>query len=104
MHPPDSRYVGMPAVIRTVEGLDNRFHVRLQRLDAGDDGVGETGGRSVTIEWSGGYGSIVRAVAALSQGPALIRVVGVRLEHDPKMAASIDAVVHVNVYAAIDTL
>ncbi|MEO7202493.1 MAG: hypothetical protein ABI431_06675 [Candidatus Tumulicola sp.] len=104
MHPPDTRYLGTTAVIRAVDGLDNRFHVTLQRLDAGDDGVRETGGRSVTIEWSGAYRSIVRAVAALSQGPALIRVVDVRLDHDPKMAASIDAVVHINVYAAIDTL
>ncbi|HEY1680760.1 MAG TPA: hypothetical protein VGF98_03880 [Candidatus Tumulicola sp.] len=104
MHPPDSRYVGPTAVIRTVDGLDNRFHVTLQRLGQSDGGVREIGVRAVTIEWSGAYRSIVRAVAALSQGPALIRVVGVRLDHNPRMSASIDAVVHVNVYAAIDTL
>jgi hypothetical protein len=103
MHPPDSHYVGATAVLRTVDVIDNRFHVTLQRLDTGDDAARGTGARSLTIEWSGAYRSIVRAVAALSQGPALIRVVGVRLDHDAKMAASIDAVVHVRMYAAIDT-
>jgi len=104
MHPPDSHYVGTTGVLRAVDSLDSRFHVKLQRLDVGDDAVRETGARSLTIEWSGAYRSIVRAVAALSEGPALIRIVGVRLDHDPKMSDSIDAVVHVNVYAAIDTL
>jgi hypothetical protein len=104
MHPPDPRDAGNTAVLRTIDGLDNRFHVTLQRLDPGDDAIRTTGGRrSLIVEWSGAYRSIVRAVAALSQGPALIQVVGVRLEHSSKMSASIDAVVHVNVYAAIDT-
>ncbi len=104
MHPPDARNVGTTEVLRAVDGLDNRFHVSLQRLDTADDAGVETGARSLTIEWSGAYRSIVRAVAALSQGPALIRVVDVRLDHNPKMSASIDAVVHVNLYATIDTL
>lgn len=103
MYPPDHRFVGTAAVLDTVDNVDKRFDVTLQRLDAGDDAVRKTAARSLTIEWSGTYRSIVRAVAALSQGPALIRVVGVRLDHNPKMSASIDAVVHVDVYAAIDT-
>jgi hypothetical protein len=104
MHPPGPRYAGKTAVLRTIDGLDKQFHVSLQRLDPGDDTTrGAEGRRSLTIEWSGAYRSIVHAVAALSQGPALIQVVGVRLNHSAKMSDSIDAVVHVNLYAAIDT-
>jgi hypothetical protein len=104
MRPPASRDVGPSAVLRTVDRLDNRFHVALQRLDAGDDAVRAIPGDSLTLEWSGDYRAVVSAVAALSQGPALIRVVSVRLEHNAKMSASVEAVVHVIVYAAIDTL
>jgi hypothetical protein len=98
MEPPDDRRPAMPEALRLLGQLQDKFGITVTRIDPDDEARQANAGRALTIECLGTYRAVLRSIAELSRGPALLRVTSVRVQRANDVASSVDAVVHVISY------
>jgi hypothetical protein len=94
---PRQRYQGVAGVLHAAAALESTFGVKVTRFEPDDEKHGASA-ESASIELSGPYRSLLPAVAALSKGPTLLQVTGLRVAPLSAMSSSVDAVVHVVMY------
>jgi hypothetical protein len=94
---PDRRDTGFSGALASVANIERSFGVTVLRFEPEDARTSDSG-RRIAIELQGPFQRTILAVAALSKGPSLLRIEGLRIERENAMSSSVDAVVHVVLY------